>query len=191
MSKTILIGNHIKPKRSPTRTEIIFGTPYVFANKNNDGHFITEVTDPRTAELMLSQPDHFYPYPPGKPSFERKAPPAPDAEAERLAALEAQARAEAEAKARAEAEAAEAAEAEQARLEAEAKAADGKDPALVAEAKALLAHDAKKMATELQKLSGVPAMQTALDLENAAEKPRAAVVKLLQDAIAMATGTPA
>lgn len=190
MSKPILIGNHIKPKRTPTRTEIIFDTPYVFANKNNDGHFITEVTDPRAAELMLSQPHHFYPYPPDKPRFERKAPSADD-EAQRLAAIEAQARAEAEA-AEAEAKAkAAAAEAEQARIEAEAKAADGKDPALVAEAKALLAHDAKKMATELQKLSGVPAMQAALDLENAAEKPRAGVVKLLQDAIAMATGNPA
>ena len=76
MSNPILIGNHIKPRNKPTRTESIFGVPYVFADKNKDGHFIAEVSDPKAAELMLGQPAHFYPYPPDKPRLQRA--PAPE-----------------------------------------------------------------------------------------------------------------
>lgn len=201
MSKPIFIGNHIKPKRNPTRTEHIYGKAYVFADLHKDGHFITEVTDASHAELMLSQPKHFYPYPPGKPRLQRgegDAAAAAAAEAARLAEVERQAREQAEreeqerqqAAAAAEAAAAEAARqaAEQAGQGNAQSGAGGEfDPALVEEARALLANEPSKMATAMQKLSGLPAMKVALALEKAGDN-RKPVVKLLQDAITLAGG---
>lgn len=195
MSKPIFIGNHIKPKRSPTRTEHIYGKAYVFADLHKDGHFITEVTDASHAELMLGQPNHFYPYPPDKPRLQRGGDDGAAAAAEqaRLAEAERLAREQAE-QARIQAEK----DAEAARIAAEAEAAKGDgastppadttvDPALVTEASALLALDAKSIATAMQKLSGPAAMKVALNLEKAkGDQARKGVVKTLEDAIKLA-----
>lgn len=191
MSDAIYIGNRIKPRHKPTRTEHIYGRPYVFKDIFGDGHFVAQVSNAGDAELMLGQPDHFYLYK-SSPVLQRGNAPAPqtreqEAEAARLA--KAAADAEAAEKAAAEEAAAAAARAEaEAAAALAAKAAEGLDPALVAEAQALLAQDEKKIPTELQKLSGVPAIEAALAIEQASAKPRPKVVKLLGDAVALATG---
>jgi hypothetical protein len=201
MSKPILIGNKIKPRSRPTRTEHIHGVPYVFADLNKDGHFITEVKIPAHAELMLSQPAHFYPYPPDQPRLSRDsvaaAAAAAAAEEARLAAIEKEAREVAEEAQRQAAE--EAAAAERAKAESEGKGNDSTapdaaaladvissaTPELIAEAKAFLAGEPKKMATALQKLSGIPAIKVALAIESGEQK-RPPVLKVLNDALALA-----
>lgn len=192
MSKPILVGNKIKPTRKPTRTERIYGTEYVFSDRNGDGHFITEVTNPRDAELMLGQPDHFYAYPPNQPRITRTAD--PEAEQKRLDEIAAKARADAEAQALADAQAASdaaaAAElADKAKTSTEnadlADAVSNADDALVDEAKKFLELDPKKMAAASQKASGLPVLKVALALETAGQN-RPAVVKVLNDVLAVA-----
>jgi flagellar biosynthesis/type III secretory pathway protein FliH len=212
MSKPILIGNKIKPRSRTTRTEHIHGVPYVFADLNKDGHFITEVKIAAHAELMLSQPGHFYPYPPDVPRLSRDstaaaaAAAAAAAEAGRLAKIEQEAREAAdEAQRKADAEAAEAAAEAAARAKAESEGQGGAPapdaaaladvissatPELIAEAKAFLAGEPKKMATALQKLSGMSAIKVALAIESGEQK-RPPVLKVLNDALALAGEQPA
>lgn len=190
MSKPILIGNHIKPKSKPTRTEVIFGVPYVFTDKNKDGHFIAEVSDPTAAELMLRQPAHFYPYPPDQPRLQRAPAANPgDVAAAELAQIEEAARlaAEQEARDKAAAEEAERKAKEAADL---ASANPPPTPEVLAEANALLEHPVAKIPVEMQKVSSMDVVKLALEIEKNAEKPRAGAIKALTDAVTMAAESP-
>lgn len=71
----MLIASHIKPRRKPTRTVHVHGTPYVFEQKTNNGEFVAEVSNPAHAEILLGS-RHFSAVATGRTTLTRTPPPA-------------------------------------------------------------------------------------------------------------------
>lgn len=185
----MFIESKIKPTPpKPTRTMGIGGTNYVFADANNDGHFIAQVHNREHAAALLAIPSAYCLYS-ASPKLTRGGPP-PAKTADELAEEARVAEADAANKATAEQAEKDAVEkaAADAQLAADAAlAAQLTDytPEVIAEAKTLLAGDEKKLATATGSVSGRATIACALHIEQVAEKPRTKVVKVLGDALAL------
>lgn len=174
MTNSVFFGSVIKPRRKDTRTVHLFGVDYVFADRNKDGHYIAEVTDPATIEHMANDPVNFYLYPPGaKLKLTRQAkkaapatpPSQPQGEGDQSETPQAGASSPAADSQESEA------------------AAPSWSPDHEKEAADLLELKISDIGKAIQRVSSMEVVHVAIAMEKAKQSPRANVVKMLQDTI--------